>query len=395
MTKKIAAKYVYTLDEQGLIINGFLEYDGEGRILNIGKCDESYDGHIYEGALVPGFVNAHCHLELSHLKGKFKKGTGMAGFIDQINEMRDSSTREQKLKHIEEHFNLLWDQGVSAMADISNCSDTFSFKATIPMYTTTFLEVFGTEPEDCSNVMAAVEELRQEAKKYGLDAAPTPHSCYTMSPELLSSSSNEALKEGFLSYHSQESREEEDMIMYGTGALYENRKRAGMSTPPVTGRPSLLYFLDCLDKTGFNKFDQNILLVHNICLTSEVVDEATSKLKNVYWAICPLSNLFIHKNLPPISLMREKGLKICLGTDSLSSNDQLNIVAELYCLQENFPDVSLEEKLKWACKNGSEFLSKENQLGSFVVGKKPGIVLIENLDKDGKLTSTSYSKRIK
>lgn len=394
MSQKIAAKYVYTLDEIGLIRNGFIEYDSQGCILNIGECDEAWEDEILDGALVPGFVNAHCHLELSHLKGRFRKGTGMAGFIDQINEMRDSSTHEEKLKCIKENFDLLWNQGVSAMADISNCADTFAFKAVSPMYTRTFLEVFGTEPEDCFSVMTSVEELRQESIKYGLDAAPTPHSCYTMSPELLVASSREALKEGYLSYHSQESREEEDMIISGTGALYENRKRAGMSTPPVTGKPSLLYFLDCLSKTGFKPISQNILLVHNLCLTPEVADFAISMLENVYWAICPLSNIFIHNALPPIELMREKGLKICLGTDSLSSNDELNIVSEMYCLQENFPKLSLREMLIWACKNGAKFLSKDTDLGSLTIGKTPGLVLVKNLDKDGKLTKKSYSKRI-
>ncbi len=391
---KIAAKYIYTLEKPGLIRNGFLEYDSQGRILNIGKCDDNYDGPILDAAIVPGFVNAHCHLELSHLKGKFQKGTGMAGFIDQINEMRDISTHQEKLESISENFQILWNQGVSAMADISNCADTFAFKSASPMYTRTFLEVFGTEAEDCQAVMDNAIRLQNEAHQYGLDAAPTPHSCYTMSTELLIASSNAALKEGYLSYHSQESKEEEDMIMFGTGALYENRKRAGMSTPPVTGKPSLFYFLDCLSKTEFQDFKQNILLVHNLHLTPEAADAATTMLENVYWAICPLSNIFIHNALPPLGLMREKALKICIGTDSLSSNDELNMVAELYCLQTQFPELSLKEMLVWACKNGAEFLSQAENLGTLAIGKRPGVVLIKNLDAEGKLTKDSYSERI-
>ena len=402
--KRIAAEYVYTLTGEGVIRNGFVEYDESGKILRIGKCAEDEKMHIFKGALVPGFVNAHCHLELSHLKGKFKKGTGMAGFIDQINALRDSSTYEDKLNAIGRELNGLWNQGVSAMADISNGPDTFPFKAATPMYTRSFLEVFGSEPEDCDSVMTYVRDLQKKAHAYGLDAAPTPHSPYTMSPQLVTASSAAGLEDGYLSYHSQESPEEEEMLMYGTGKMADNRRRAGMSMPPVTGQPALMYFLDRLaaigpeektklcDKDG--KFLPHLLLVHNVCLSEEAAMAALKVLKNVWFAICPLSNIFIHNALPPIPMMRKLGLNIALGTDSLSSNDLLDMVSEMKCLQDHFPEVPMEEMLRWACLNGAEFLSKEEELGSLAPGKKPGLVLIHHLDETGRLTGESASVRI-
>lgn len=260
------------------------------------------------------------------------------------------------------------------------------------MYTRTFLEVFGTEPEMCGKVMEEVGELKKKADGAGIDAAPAPHSCYTMSPELLSASSEAGLASGYLSYHSQESAEEEELVRYGSGAMYENRRRAGMSTPPVTGDSSLKYFLDRLPRTGLR--DGHILLVHNVCLGQEDIDAAKKVLKNVYWALCPLSNIFIHNALPPVPLMRENGLAITLGTDSLSSNDDLDIVKELYCLHENFPEVPMSELLTWACLNGARFLSKDDELGSLAVGKHPGIVRVHFVDGDGFVTAESYSERI-
>ena len=240
--RRIAASYVYTLDA-GTIKNGFVEYDdADGTIISTGECSEGDD--IFSGALVPGFVNAHCHVELSHLHGKFRKGTGMAGFIDQINELRDWAGRETKIELTRRWMDKMWNDGVSAMADISNDDSSFEVKKSHPLYTRTFLEVFGSEPEMCEGVMSDVMKLNETASAYGIDAAPTPHSCYTMSPQLLSASAAAGLKSGFLSYHSQESQEEEDLLMTGTGAMYENRKRSGMSTPPVTGESSLKYFLD-------------------------------------------------------------------------------------------------------------------------------------------------------
>lgn len=394
-TNRIAASFVYTLDAKEPIRNGYVEYDDDGTVTGVGPCgDISSEECFHDGALVPGFVNAHCHVELSHLHGKFRKGTGMAGFIDQINELRDWAGRDVKSSLVREWMDKMWADGVSAMADISNDDSSFEVKAAHPMYTRTFLEVFGSEPHMCEGVMSDVTALNEQADRAGIDAAPTPHSCYTMSPQLLTASAAAGLEKGWLSYHSQESQEEEDLLISGSGAMYENRKRSGMSTPPVTGESSLKYFLDRLAAAKPAPYDEHILLVHNVCLGQSDIDSAKKVMNNVYWAICPLSNIFIHNALPPVPLMRKNGLDIMVGTDSLSSNDDLDMVKELYCLHENFPEVPMDELLRWACLNGARFLSKADVLGTLTPGKKPGIVLIDRLDKDGNLTSESRSRRI-
>lgn len=393
--KRIAAEYLYTLDSYEPLVNGFVEYDDDGTIVSVGECDDvGKEETFYKGALVPGFVNTHCHIELSHLQGKFAKKTGMAGFIDQINALRDISDRTSRMECIRKWMDRLWSQGVSAMGDISNGDESFPAKAASPMYTRTFLEVFGSEPEECAKVMESVGQLQEKAAGYGLDAAPAPHSCYTMSPELLTAASRAALDSGYLSYHSQESIQEEQMLVSGSGALYENRKRLGMSTPPVTGRPSLFYFLDRIGKIHPAPFEEHILLVHEVCLTEEAADAVNDKLKNAFVALCPISNIFIHDTLPPVALMRRKGMRITVGTDSLSSNDTLDVVGEMRCLQKAFPYISLGEILTWACRNGALFLGKEKGLGTIAPGKRPGIVLIEGLDADGRLTDGSFSGRI-
>lgn len=391
--KRVTAEFVYTLESPQPIRNGYVEYDEtDGTIISVGSCAEGET--VEPGALVPGFVNAHCHVELSHLHKKFRKGTGMAGFIDQINELRDWAGREAKAQLVQEWMDKMWADGVSAMADISNDDSSFDVKSGHKMYTRTFLEVFGSEPHMCEGVMAEVTELGRVADKAGIDAAPTPHSCYTMSPQLLSASAAAGLAKGYLSYHSQESQEEEDLLRSGSGAMYENRKRSGMSTPPVTGESSLKYFLDRLADAKPAPYDEHILLVHNVCLAQDDIDAAKKVMNNVYWAVCPLSNIFIHNALPPIPLMRRNGLAITLGTDSLSSNDDLDMVKEMYCLHANFPEVPMSEILTWASMNGAAFLSKEDTLGSLSAGKKPGVVRISEIDGEGFVTSASKSVRL-
>ena len=391
--KRITAEYIYTLAETGTIRNGFVEYDEQtGEILAVGACEEGET--VSEGALTPGFVNAHCHVELSHLHKKFVKGSGMAGFIDQINALRDWAGREKKQELVQVWMDKMWKDGVSAMADISNDDSSFDVKVSHNMYTRTFLEVFGSEPNMCEGVMADVTQLQKIADEAGIDAAPTPHSCYTMSPALLSASAAAGLSRGYISYHSQESQEEEDLLLTGSGAMYENRVRNGMSTPPVTGESSLMYFIQRLAKVHDAPYDEHILLVHNVCLSQDDVDAAKKVMNNVWWALCPLSNIFIHNALPPIPLMRKNSLAITLGTDSLSSNDDLDMVAEMNCLHVNFPEVPMAEILTWASLNGARFLSKEDQLGSLEKGKKPGIVRISDIDDNGFVTSASRSQRV-
>lgn len=393
--RRISAEYLYDGSSYEPLKNAYVEVADDGTVLAIGKVENpEAEPEFHRGAIVPGFVNTHCHLELSYLKGKFRKGTGMAGFIDQINEMRDTSSMEEKKADIAFWMNEMWKRGVTAMGDISNCSDTFECKADSPMYTRTFLEVFGTELQDCQDVIDNVLELQKTADKYGIDAAPGPHACYTMSPELLTAVSAIGLKSGYLSFHSEETQEEEDMMISGSGPMWENRRKAGMSVPPVTGKSSLLYFIDRLEKAHPAPFDEHILLVHECCMNEEGMHAVKNVMKNAYIALCPCSNIFIHNALPPIGLMRKEGMRLTIGTDSLSSNDDLDMVREMFCIQENFPDVPLGEIISWATRNGAEFLGKGDVYGRLVEGFKPGVAVIDHIDKEGRLTTASKSIRI-
>ena len=393
--RKIAANYVLT-NSGTPIKNGYVKFNDDNVVVEIGQLDgECADTEFYSGILCPGFVNAHCHVELSHLVGAFEQATGMSGFINQINALRNTVDKDGRIKALEFQMDKMYKEGVSAMADISNCSESFACKAKSPMYTRTYLELFGSEPKDAQDVIEGGKELAKVAQEYGIDAALTPHSCYTMSPQLLAMAAQEGLKSGFLSYHSQESDEEEELIISGTGALAENYKGRGLSTPPVTGKPALLYFVDRLLTFAQSPVQGKILLVHNVAINQESIDYAKQHLADPYFAICPLSNIFIHRALPPLDMMRENGLKICLGTDSLSSNTILSIAKEIVCLHENFPHIPLEEILQWASLNGAEMLGKDDELGSFEIGKKPGAVLIENIDWENfKLTDKSVTRRL-
>ena len=381
--KKFAADYAFTLDgslkplERPLVVT-----DDDGKILSVSQySQEELSGADYrKGILIPGMVNAHCHIELSHLKGVFRQATGMSGFINQINALRESVDEKGRLAAMEAEFGSFFRQGIVAVSDISNCNESFHLKKAYrdKVYYRTFVELFGTEKEEAKGILEGGQRIADQATAMGLDASVTPHSCYTMSPKLLEITAKRGLESGIISYHSQESQEEEDMIMKGSGALADNYRERGLSTPPVTGTTALEYFIDRIAEK--EKVKGRINLVHNVVISQRSIDRALEALENPFFSICPLSNIFIHRQLPPIDLMRRNGLRICLGTDSLSSNLILDMVREMECLQENFPHLELGEILSWACTNGALLLGKEDTIGSLTEGKTPGIVLLENAE---------------
>ena len=162
--RRIAANYVFPVVGEP-IKNGYVDFDAQGHVLAVGQLEgETESTEFYNGILCPGFTNAHCHIELSHLKDKFVEKTGMSGFINQINALRDSAPKEERIALIKEQFDKLYAEGVTAMADISNCDESFEAKANTPMYTRTYLEVFGAFPEEAEEVIEGVKSLNAKAK---------------------------------------------------------------------------------------------------------------------------------------------------------------------------------------------------------------------------------------
>ena len=100
--RRISANYIFPITSDP-IRNGYVDFADDGTVTGIGRLDgETGSTEFYNGILVPGFTNAHCHIELSHLEGKFREATGMSGFIDQINALRESAPAEEReLRHEE------------------------------------------------------------------------------------------------------------------------------------------------------------------------------------------------------------------------------------------------------------------------------------------------------
>lgn len=349
---------------------------------------------FYSGILVPGFVNVHCHLELSHLKGKIEKKTGIGGFIGKINRLRNRET-EQVEKTIQVADRKMWAAGIAAVGDISNSNLTIETKLRSKIDYHTFVEAFGFHPSRAEKAFDYAQSVKRQFSENKLKCSIVPHSPYSVSEPLFKKIQEfAAVEKSILSIHNQESSAESEFYKSGTGAIADhltNNLGIDISHWKPTGKSSLQSVLNHLPA------ENPLVLVHNTFTGKEDLNRLKEyrSLTNTYFALCPNSNLYIENHLPPVLLFRDEKLNLCIGTDSLASNRELSIFDEMITLQQNFPELDLEELIQWGTLNGAKALGIDGVFGSFEPGKNPGINLISGIDfKTFRLTGNSKVKRL-
>ncbi len=361
------------------IIDGILAIDEDNRIVEVGQ-DVSAKGvaiEYFEGALCPGFVNTHCHLELSHLKGKVSQNTGIQNFIVELQKIRNASD-EEKLRAIEDADTEMKLAGIVAVGDISNGDATVETKLSSFITYHTFVELFGFRTQLADSILEQGQQLKASFTEVGLNSSIVPHSPYSVSEKLFENIATQD-RNTPLSIHNQESKAENDMFESGGGKLVDMMKNFGndMSKFPKTGKSSLQSYLKRLP------IETPLLLVHNTFTSIKDIELAEKMHANLYWCFCPKANLYIEDQLPNIPQFIEQAVKCTLGTDSLSSNDTLSIWEEIQTIENHFPQIPMETLIQWGTLNGAEFLGIQKDYGSIEKGKKAQI----NWIKENKLTS--------
>ena len=349
----LSAHYVFPVSSPP-IRNGIVCMNDDGCIVDVfdsgGKLDEREGLEFYNGILVPGFVNAHCHLELSHLRKEIKPHGGLSGFITSIGNLRKASCEtvfDAAISADEE----MTGNGIVATGDISNNAGTFAIKSNSHIRYHTFVEVFGLDGNRAKEIFDAAQRAKQEYDNAGMSASLAPHAVYSVSQELwkILHQSYKLSPPKVISMHHQESRDE----------ISINHQ-----------------ILNCMREAS------RCLLVHNTFSTNDDLLKYISNQGRFYFVLCPGSNLFIQNRLPDLQLFASQKLcgNTCLGTDSLASNTSLSILEEMKIIQQHAPEIPLEMLLRWATINGARALGFERLLGSFEKEKNPGINLITGID---------------
>lgn len=360
--------------ERGIVV----EVDDHGTITRVSRhdtIDNLASVEFYPGILIPGMVNAHSHLELSYLRGAIAESTGFAGFAREIGRVRGNYTLEERLHAASVADSEMWYEGVEAVMDIANDDLVMPIKENSKIEYHTLFEAFGLMAQSC-------DTQRAMASKYS-HADVTTHSTYSLQDALFRDIANEG-KES-LSVHLLES--EDEIALYNKkGSLWEWYERMGWECDFLHYGHPAKRIAESVPAT------RRTLLVHGCKSTAEDISLLDRHFDTQpTWVLCPESNRYISGITPPMSLYREMGAQIAIGTDSLASARHLSMVENMRLLG----DVPLAELLTYATLNGAKALGIAERKGSIEVGKQPGLAVISGVDMQAmRLTPESTSRRI-
>lgn len=385
---KITADYIFTGNAEP-IKNGIILIKNDGTIVDVINPKNStinFDNvKKYEGVICPGFINTHCHLELSYLKDKISQKTTLPGFVKELVQKRNNFSEQERQTAITNAEQEMIQNGIVAVGDIANGNSTFKLKSKQNIYYHTFLEVFEIADELAKSAFDKVAKLKATYFN-NKQISIVPHAPYSVSKSLIKLIANQ--KDVLLSIHNQETESEKAFFKEKSGKLYEQMAAFNNKIEVWKNEKdgSLAHFLPHL------KNPHALLLVHNTYTNKNDIVYVKQYNIPIYWCFCPKANLYIENVLPDFNLFEDETCTI--GTDSLASNNSLSVLDELKVITEN-TNISLEKLIKWATYNGAKYLNIENQFGLIAKEKKPGINLLTNIDlKELKLTKNTSVRKL-
>ncbi len=390
--KKISADWIFTVSGE-VLQNTVLTIDKKGKIIAIDAAENHDSANIefHKGAIVPGFINTHCHLELSHMKGLVDTGTSLIPFITAVVQKRNLP-QDIILEAIEKGDKEMYDGGIVAVGDISNVTDTFATKAKSSIRYYTFVEMFDFLQDQ--NAQATFDQYKAvfDQLETGKKDKKTmvPHAPYSVSKSLFAKLKEANAKSGVtISIHNQETPPENELFLTGKSAFTDFYSKFGISMEGFqhNRKTAIHYALKNMNARNRSLF------VHNTLTTEADIAAANRWSKNVFWATCANANLYIENKLPDYQRFINSNAKMTIGTDSLTSNWQLSIIEEMKTIARFQSYIDFQTLLRWATLNGAEALGFEKDLGSIEVGKTPGLNLL-NLEADWKLNANTKVKRL-
>ncbi|MEP6844809.1 MAG: amidohydrolase family protein [Panacibacter sp.] len=389
---KFQADHIFTGTEI-LPDNFVLITDERGQVLEIISSKDAGEGiRQIKGILTPGFLNCHCHLELSHMKGLIPEKTGLIDFVFKVVTERHFSD-EEIMDAIEKAEDEMLANGIVAVGDICNNTLTLAQKLKQRLAYYNFIEVSGWLPQAAEIRFSRSKSFYDSFEKISAQQASlVPHAPYSVSDELWNYLSP-FFTGKTISIHNQETSFEDELFLLNEGdflRMYEIMKIDNSFFKP-TGKSSLQSYFPKLNTA------RNVILVHNTFTKEEDViyanQQSSSMNRKNYFCICINANLYIEDKVPPLDMLMKHSCTMILGTDSLSSNHSLSILDEMKSIRNHFPHIGLKDLLQWATINGAKALQMDNELGSFEKGKRPGVVLISNLEQNN-IAALSAAKRL-
>ena len=346
----------------------------DGRIAYVGPSDSGPAAEVVnlgDALLLPGLVNAHCHLELTAMRG-FLEDLDFRNWIIRLTTAKRSVfSREMLLDAARYGIAEGLRHGITAYGDTCDSGVAFDAMHECGVRGVMYQEVFGPDPAQCD---AALAELREKiARLRPLETSlvrvgVSPHAPYTVSDSLFAAVASYARAESLpIAIHIAESRLEHELVSAGAGAFAEGLRARGIGVRPRARTPiELLSTLEVLTARP--------LLIH--CVRVDDADIAEIAAAGCAVAHCPASNAKLGHGIAPLSMLFASGVSIGLGSDSMASNNRMDLLEEARLatlLQRaehgDFRQITAESALTLATLGGAQALGIANEVGSLEVGK--------------------------
>lgn len=372
-SKRFAARNV-VLGGGEVLHNGVLEIGEDGTILSIGTLSDieaKQSGlEIVEGYLCPGFVNAHTHTELAFLDKLFLPGGSMAAFLRQIDTMRLQFSEETVRGSQAVEFETFRKEGIVGYADISNDASTVYFKKNECFRSVSFVEMFGVNAPLAEVAYSVGQDVLAAYRAAGISAYMTPHATYSVSARLWELLQKDLEAAPIFSLHYAETAQEIDFLERRTGAIYNLFHKDW-------GREVEAYGLGDIERLlkYYGALGKRILLVHCVRMSAAMLDFVKQYCPEATIVPCPESNLFIEGRLADYAMLRHSGVRIAVGTDSLSSSPSLSMLRQLQVINAYYPSIPIEELIAWSTYNGAQGCMFTD-LGKLEVGAHPGVNML-------------------
>ena len=344
------------------------------RITGIGTAAElpsNADAQKFPGcALLPGLINAHCHLELTSLKDRLPSGKSFPVWVEELRGftagLDASDYHASALKGVD----LLLSGGATTVVDVGNTGDALPVLAASPLRAFGFMETLGLDPSVAGfRFTHAKAQAGHTRDTSCFHSGIAPHAAYSCSPELLSAVIRHQQTSGLpVTIHASESREEADLFASASGPLQEYCRRifAGASehrnTTPIRWLESEGLFPDhalIVHGNHLDDADMEILLRHKSTMVH-----------------CPSSHAFFGHKKFPYRELKARGIPVCLGTDSLASGDSLSMLDQIRLFRKGFPEVAAQEALHLATVVAAEAIGMGNELGKLKAGYKADFIVV-------------------
>jgi cytosine/adenosine deaminase-related metal-dependent hydrolase len=375
----VRARTVVTMD--GPPIDNGAVVVRDHQILDVGKFDEIKTQNaggivdLGEQVLLPGLINAHCHLDYTCLRGKISPQKSFADWIRAINAEKAKLSAEDYVRSIREGFAEAKRFGTTGVANLTAFPELVS-QISSPIRTWWFAELIDVRtPERPNEIVDRAIELLKTVPNWGL----APHALFTASKDLYRHCEEIAQRENvLLTTHLAESREEIQMFGDASGPLYDFLKSIGRPMNDCGNETPLEMFLGALGDRALPQW-----IVAHLNELTESDFELLERSKTQFHAVhSPRSHDYFNHRQFPLERLRSLAFNVCLGTDSLASNQSLSLFAEMRAFQKEFPRVSPEEILKMVTVNPATALHQQDMIGRIRPGFCADLIAVPCGERD-------------